>query len=59
MFTYVPKSIRTGVKHLGPIIEERKRKIEEYGMDYPDKPVSVLPGTITAIYLFFLISMAA
>jgi hypothetical protein len=29
------------MKFLKPIIEERYRKIEEYGKDYPDKPVCV------------------
>lgn len=54
-FTYVPKSIRIGIKHLAPIIEERKQKIAEYGMDYPDKPVSV-HRTLDTIYPFDLIS---
>jgi hypothetical protein len=37
--TNVPKSIRLALKHLKPIIEERQGKIDEYGSDYPDKPV--------------------
>ncbi|KAF8574245.1 cytochrome P450 [Ramaria rubella] len=36
--TKVPRAIRTGLKHLGPIIEERQQKIDEYGFDYPDRP---------------------
>ena len=42
LFINVAKFIRNGVKHLAPIIEERKRKIEGYGTDYPDGPVSLL-----------------
>ena len=30
------------MKFLGPIIEERLRKTEEYGNDYPDKPVGLM-----------------
>ncbi|KAF8583917.1 cytochrome P450 [Ramaria rubella] len=37
-FTNVPRAIRTALKHLGPIIEERQRNIDKYGFDYPDKP---------------------
>lgn len=36
--TFVRRGIQTGLKHLEPIIEERKRKIEKFGPDYPDKP---------------------
>lgn len=45
--TSVPASIDRAVEHLRPVIEERQRKIEEYGQDYPDKPVqafAALPG---------------
>jgi len=41
-FTNVPKAIRTGIRHLGPMIEERQQKIDEYGSDYPDKPNDML-----------------
>ncbi|KIK77861.1 hypothetical protein PAXRUDRAFT_775722 [Paxillus rubicundulus Ve08.2h10] len=36
--TGVPASIRRGMKHLGPIIEERRKHLEEYGKDWADKP---------------------
>ncbi|KAF8844182.1 cytochrome P450 [Paxillus ammoniavirescens] len=36
--TSVPGSARRGMKHLGPIIEERRKHIEEYGKDWADKP---------------------
>lgn len=39
IITSVPKSTRHAMKFLAPIIEERLSKIEEYGKDYPDKPV--------------------
>lgn len=44
LLTNVPKFIGVALKHLRPIIEERQQKIEEYGMDYPDKPVSRSPS---------------
>ncbi|KIJ13791.1 hypothetical protein PAXINDRAFT_80408 [Paxillus involutus ATCC 200175] len=36
--TNVPASARRGMKHLGPIIEERRKHLEEYGKDWADKP---------------------
>ncbi|KIJ13842.1 hypothetical protein PAXINDRAFT_80222 [Paxillus involutus ATCC 200175] len=36
--TSVPRSARRGMKYLGPIIEERRRHLEEYGKDWADKP---------------------
>ncbi|KIK80434.1 hypothetical protein PAXRUDRAFT_833529 [Paxillus rubicundulus Ve08.2h10] len=36
--TGVPGSARRGIKHLGPIIEERRKHLEEYGKDWADKP---------------------
>ncbi|KAF8574248.1 cytochrome P450 [Ramaria rubella] len=40
--TKVPGAIRTGLKHIGAMIEERQRKIDEYGFDYPDRPNDLL-----------------
>ena len=40
--TRTRRSIQKGVGFLQPVIEERFRKIEEYGKDYPGKPVSRL-----------------
>ncbi|KAF8583911.1 cytochrome P450 [Ramaria rubella] len=40
--TDVPTSIEKGLGHLRPLIEERQRKIDEYGSDYPDKPLDFL-----------------
>lgn len=42
LLTRIPSAIRTAMNHVRPIIEERKRKIEEYGYNYPDKPVDML-----------------
>ncbi|GJJ15189.1 hypothetical protein Clacol_009465 [Clathrus columnatus] len=42
LLTTVPKSIALAGKHLGPIIKERQAKIDEYGPDYPDKPIDFL-----------------
>ncbi|KIJ13823.1 hypothetical protein PAXINDRAFT_170142 [Paxillus involutus ATCC 200175] len=36
--TSVPGSTRRGMKLLGPMIEERRKHIEEYGKDWADKP---------------------
>ncbi|KAF8844183.1 cytochrome P450 [Paxillus ammoniavirescens] len=36
--TNVPGSVRRGMKHLGPIIEERRKHLKEYGKDWADKP---------------------
>jgi len=46
--TNVPKVVRLMQKHLGPIIEERQKKIAEYGPDYPDKPNDLLSWTMDA-----------
>ncbi|KAF9237109.1 cytochrome P450 [Melanogaster broomeanus] len=40
--TSVPGSTRRGMKHLGPIIEERKKCLEEYGAAWADKPNDLL-----------------
>ncbi|KAF8844235.1 cytochrome P450 [Paxillus ammoniavirescens] len=34
----VPESVRRCMNHLGPIIEERRKHLEEYGKDWVDKP---------------------
>ncbi|KAF9225192.1 cytochrome P450 [Gyrodon lividus] len=36
--TSVPGSTRRGMKHLGPIIEERWKHMDEYGKTWADKP---------------------
>ncbi|KAF8526939.1 cytochrome P450 [Hysterangium stoloniferum] len=40
--TNVPQSIQKASAHLAPIIEERQRKIDAHGKDYPDKPNDLL-----------------
>ena len=40
LFTNVPSSIDHGMKHLQPIIQHRRKMMEEYGKDYAEKPVS-------------------
>ncbi|KAF9237105.1 cytochrome P450 [Melanogaster broomeanus] len=40
--TSVPGSTRRGMKHLGPIIEERKKCLEEHGPAWADKPNDLL-----------------
>ena len=37
--TDTPGSMKRGMKHLAPIIEERLKFLEEYGNDWADKPV--------------------
>ncbi|TFK43278.1 cytochrome P450 [Crucibulum laeve] len=37
-FTNVPTSINRAMRHLGPIIEDRLAKEEQYGKDWADKP---------------------
>ena len=50
--TAVPGSERRGMKHLAPIIKARMKLREEYGPDYPDKPVrrSLFFGCSRVIY---------
>ncbi|KAF8546289.1 cytochrome P450, partial [Imleria badia] len=36
--TNVPESIRRGITHLRPIIEERRKYLSEYGKDWTEKP---------------------
>ncbi|KAG9310148.1 cytochrome P450 [Chiua virens] len=40
--TDVPGSTKCGMKHLGPIIEERLKYLEEYGDKWADKPNDLL-----------------
>ncbi|KAG5651324.1 hypothetical protein H0H81_009077 [Sphagnurus paluster] len=40
--TSVPEDIDRCIKHLEPIIEERRKNMEEYGNDYPGKPNDML-----------------
>ena len=44
--TNVPASVEKAYKHLGPVIQERYKAIEEYGPDYPGKPVDLLSWLI-------------
>ncbi|KAF8515018.1 cytochrome P450 [Hysterangium stoloniferum] len=48
LLTNLPKTIRLTHNHLGPMIEERQRKITEYGPDYPDKPNDFLSWLMDA-----------
>jgi len=38
----LPKYVKRAEKHLGPIIRQRMKMEAEYGVDWPDKPVSPL-----------------
>ncbi|KAF8521433.1 cytochrome P450 [Hysterangium stoloniferum] len=38
LLTNVPKAIDIAQKHLGPVIAERQKNIDEHGFEYPDKP---------------------
>ncbi|TDL22832.1 cytochrome P450 [Rickenella mellea] len=38
----IRSGVRRGLKHLRPVIEERLRKYEEHGQNYPDKPNDML-----------------
>ena len=40
VFTALSGHRRRGFKYLGPLIEERKSRLADYGIDYPDKAVS-------------------
>ncbi|KIK81319.1 hypothetical protein PAXRUDRAFT_15297 [Paxillus rubicundulus Ve08.2h10] len=40
--TSVPGSTKRGMKHLGPIIEERWKRLDEYGKAWADKPNDLL-----------------
>ncbi|KAN0100091.1 Cytochrome P450 [Tylopilus felleus] len=42
LITGVPRSIMRGVKLLGPIIEERRKYLNEYGAEWDDKPKDLL-----------------
>ena len=54
--TNINQSNQRGMKLLGPIIEERKRSLDEYGNDWVDKPVSrSLSQTILGFTIGFLI----
>ncbi|RDB27628.1 Ent-kaurene oxidase [Hypsizygus marmoreus] len=40
--TSVPATVDRAAEHLRPIVKERRCKIDEYGKDYPDKPIDML-----------------
>lgn len=42
LLTNVPSYINRSIKHLQPIIEERRRQMKEHGDDWKDKPVSTV-----------------
>ncbi|KZT20329.1 cytochrome P450 [Neolentinus lepideus HHB14362 ss-1] len=42
LFTNLDKSIQRGINHLKPIIEERRKQRQEYGLDYEGKPNDML-----------------
>ena len=41
LLTLAPATTRRVMKHLGTTIQERLDKEEEYGQDWPDKPVNL------------------
>ncbi|KIJ66616.1 hypothetical protein HYDPIDRAFT_109704 [Hydnomerulius pinastri MD-312] len=40
--TNVPTSIRRGIRHLGPVITDRQKYMDEYGKGWTDKPNDLL-----------------
>lgn len=53
-FTNVPKSVNQGLKHLGPMIQERLDMDEKYGMDWEGRPVRLsIPSAYTSTELVF------
>jgi hypothetical protein len=38
----VKKSVKEASRYLGPVIEERQRQYDQYGIDYPNKSVSLV-----------------
>ncbi|KAF8575897.1 cytochrome P450 [Ramaria rubella] len=56
LFTKVPSAIKIGLKHLLPIINARQRMIDEYGFDYPNKPVNrLIESQICILMISFLL----
>ncbi|EGN95203.1 hypothetical protein SERLA73DRAFT_77211 [Serpula lacrymans var. lacrymans S7.3] len=41
-FTCIPADIARGMNHLGPIIKERQRYLDEFGSEWADKPNDLL-----------------
>lgn len=46
LLSRVPGSINRGVKHLGPIIEDRIQKMRQYGKDWAEKPKDMITWLI-------------
>ncbi|EGO05415.1 hypothetical protein SERLA73DRAFT_83088 [Serpula lacrymans var. lacrymans S7.3] len=42
LLSSLPRSMRRGMKHLRPIIEERQKNLDEYGSDWDEKPSDLL-----------------
>ncbi|EGN99661.1 hypothetical protein SERLA73DRAFT_159877 [Serpula lacrymans var. lacrymans S7.3] len=42
LLSNLPRSVRRGMKHLQPIIEERQKNLDEYGSDWDEKPNDML-----------------
>ncbi|EPQ50638.1 cytochrome P450 [Gloeophyllum trabeum ATCC 11539] len=48
LLTNISKSVQRGINHLRPIIEERRRNLNEYGPDYEGKPNDMLSWLMRA-----------
>ncbi|KZT30762.1 cytochrome P450 [Neolentinus lepideus HHB14362 ss-1] len=46
ILTRVPKAIKKGVEHLGPVIEDRIEKMQENGKDWAQKPKDMITWLI-------------
>ena len=50
--TSVPKNTRRAIRHLRPIIEERRKYLNEYGKDWTEKPVRLPYFDRLCVHLF-------
>ena len=41
-FLNAAKSVRRGLRHMGPLVKERLEQEARYGKDWPERPVGIL-----------------
>lgn len=53
LFTNAPSSIRAAMGHLEPIIKDRLAKADQFGKDWPEKPVGASEPATTPVTDFY------
>lgn len=41
LYSYIPRTVKRAMKHIGPLVEKRLEKEKQLGKDWPGKPVGL------------------